>query len=124
MSMAPSCDSFNNDHPTALQCRGAGAVHHTNCCHLRRSNTVAINLVGDSIKNSDHGMLRHSTEQQRGERTYPPLNTLKLVAEDVWIVDGPVIRFGMSSWPKMLFPTRMTIIRVAGGNLFIHSPTP
>jgi hypothetical protein len=28
--MAPSCDSSNNDHPTALQCRGAGAVHHTN----------------------------------------------------------------------------------------------
>jgi Domain of unknown function (DUF4336) len=94
-----------------------------NCCHLRRSNTVAINLVGDSIKNSDRRMLRHSTEQQRGERTYPPLNTLKSVAEDVWIVDGPVIRFGMS-WPKMLFPTRMTIIRVASGNLFIHSPTP
>jgi hypothetical protein len=23
----------------------------------------------------------------------------------------------------MLFPTRMTIIRVASGNLFIHSPT-
>src|SRR4029453_331654 len=29
------------------------------------------NLVGDSIKNSDRRMLRHSTEQQRGERTYP-----------------------------------------------------
>lgn len=26
--------------------------------------------------------------------TYPPLNTLKRVAEDIWIVDGPVIRFG------------------------------
>src|SRR5262249_13120662 len=23
-----SCDSSNYDHPTALQCRGAGAVHH------------------------------------------------------------------------------------------------
>jgi hypothetical protein len=82
------------------------------------------NLVGDSIKNSDRRMLRHSTEQQRGARTYPPLNTLKLVAEDVWIVDGPVVRFGMMPWPKMAFPTRMTIIRVASGNLFIHSPTP
>ncbi|MGJ4962821.1 hypothetical protein [Bradyrhizobium sp. HKCCYLRH3061] len=27
--------------------------------------------------------------------TYPPLNTLKLVAENIWIVDGPVIRFGI-----------------------------
>jgi Domain of unknown function (DUF4336) len=57
------------------------------------------------------------------EQAYPPLNTLKPVAEDVWIVDGPVIRFGMP-WPKMPFPTRMTVIRLAGGNLFLHSPTP
>lgn len=55
--------------------------------------------------------------------TYPPLNTLKPVAESVWIVDGPIIRFGMP-WPKMPFPTRMTVIRLAGGGLFIHSPTP
>lgn len=54
--------------------------------------------------------------------TYPPLNTLKPVAEDVWIVDGPIIRFGMP-WPKMPFPTRMTVIRI-GRDLFIHSPTP
>jgi hypothetical protein len=55
--------------------------------------------------------------------TYPPLNTLKPVTDDVWIVDGPVIRFGMP-WPKMSFPTRMTVIRLPDGNLFIHSPTP
>lgn len=54
--------------------------------------------------------------------TYPPLNTLKAVAEDIWIVDGPVIRFGFP-WPKLPFPTRMTVVRLAGG-LFIHSPTP
>ncbi|GLQ55518.1 DUF4336 domain-containing protein [Devosia nitrariae] len=56
------------------------------------------------------------------QATYPPLNTLKPVAEDVWIVDGPIIRFGMP-WPKMPFPTRMTVIRI-GRDLFIHSPTP
>lgn len=53
--------------------------------------------------------------------TYPPLNTLKLAAENIWIVDGPVIRFGVPGL-KMPFPTRMTVIR-AGGDLFIHSPT-
>ncbi|MBZ9959170.1 MULTISPECIES: DUF4336 domain-containing protein [unclassified Mesorhizobium] len=53
---------------------------------------------------------------------YPPLNTLKLVSKDIWIVDGPVIRFGMP-WPKMRFPTRMTVIRVNDGDLFVHSPT-
>ncbi|MGH8762332.1 MAG: hypothetical protein ACREUR_03770 [Nitrosospira sp.] len=54
--------------------------------------------------------------------TYPPLNTLKPVTRDLSTVDGPIIRFGMP-WPKMPFPTRMTIIRLAGGNLFVHSPT-
>lgn len=54
--------------------------------------------------------------------TYPPINTLKRVCDDVWIVDGPVIRFGMPGL-KMPFPTRMTVIRV-GRDLFIHSPTP
>ena len=57
-----------------------------------------------------------------GTMTYEPLNTLKSVADDVWIVDGPVIRFGMP-WPKIPFPTRMTIIRIGKSDLFVHSPT-
>jgi hypothetical protein len=54
--------------------------------------------------------------------TYAPIDTLKAVTDDVWIVDGPVIRFGFP-WPKMPFPTRMTIVRLLGGGLFVHSPT-
>ncbi|WP_114952298.1 DUF4336 domain-containing protein [Sphingosinicella terrae] len=54
--------------------------------------------------------------------TYDPINRLKPVTENVWIVDGPVIRFGLP-WPKMPFPTRMTLLRLDGG-LFVHSPTP
>ena len=53
--------------------------------------------------------------------TYPPLDTLKPIANDVWIVDGPAIRFGMP-FAKMAFPTRMTVIRL-GDALFVHSPT-
>ncbi len=53
---------------------------------------------------------------------YPPLDVLKPVAEYIWIVDGPIIRFGMP-WPKMEFPTRMTIVRAQDGRLFVHSPT-
>jgi hypothetical protein len=56
------------------------------------------------------------------EPTYQPLNTLKAVADDLWIVDGPAIGLGMR-WLKMPFPTRMTVIRI-GGDLLIHSPTP
>lgn len=54
--------------------------------------------------------------------TYPPLDTLKPVTDGLWIVDGPIIRFG----PPLLrlrFPTRMTLVRLASGDLFVHSPT-
>ena len=54
---------------------------------------------------------------------YSPIDTLKPVADNIWIVDGPAIRFGMP-WPKFSFPTRATIIRLQGGRLFVHSPTP
>jgi uncharacterized protein DUF4336 len=55
--------------------------------------------------------------------TYEPLNTLKAVGPGLWVVDGPLIPFG----PRPLimpFPTRMTVIRLGDGELFIHSPTP
>jgi hypothetical protein len=55
-------------------------------------------------------------------QTYPPLNALKPVTDDVWIVDGPLIEFGPPLL-RMPFPTRMSIIRI-GRQLFIHSPTP
>ena len=58
----------------------------------------------------------------RDHGVYPPLNTPKPVARDVWIVDGPLIRFGFGPF-KAPFPTRMTIVRV-DGDLFVHSPTP
>ena len=54
-----------------------------------------------------------------GERvTYPPLDVLKPVAEGLWIVDsGPLRMLGMK------LPVRMTVIRLAGGDLLLHSPT-
>lgn len=55
--------------------------------------------------------------------TYEPLNTLKAVASDLWVVDGPLIRFGPRPL-SMPFPTRMTVIRLGDDDLFIHSPTP
>lgn len=52
---------------------------------------------------------------------YAPLNTLKPFAENVWIVDGPEIAMhylGMT----LPFPTRMTIVRLRSGELWVHSP--
>ncbi|MDP2816082.1 MAG: DUF4336 domain-containing protein [Rectinemataceae bacterium] len=48
---------------------------------------------------------------------YEPLNRLKLVAPDLWIADGGWIRFY-----GLPFPTRMTVIRLADGGLWVHSP--
>lgn len=57
------------------------------------------------------------------DATYSPLCTLKRVAPDIWVVDGPIIRFG-SLWPRIPFPTRMTMVRMPGDRLLIHAPTP
>lgn len=49
---------------------------------------------------------------------YEPLNTLKRIGEDIWIVDGPHIRFY-----GIRFSTRATVIRLASGEIWVHSPT-
>ena len=52
---------------------------------------------------------------------YEPIGTLKPVDDDIWIVDGPVI--GMKwLWTALPFPTRMTVVRLADGGLWAHSP--
>ena len=48
---------------------------------------------------------------------YDPIDRPKQVAPNVWIVDGPHIKFY-----GVPFPTRMTIIRLDGGGLWVHSP--
>jgi hypothetical protein len=50
---------------------------------------------------------------------YPPVDVLKQVAERVWIVDsGPIRVMGMP------LPVRMTVIQLADGGIWVHSPTP
>ena len=49
--------------------------------------------------------------------TYPPLDVLKSVADDLWIVDS-----GPLAIARVPLPARMTVIRVEGGML-LHSPT-
>lgn len=51
--------------------------------------------------------------------TYPPVDVPKQVAENLWIVDGgPIEQLGMT------LPIRMTVIRLASGELLLHSPIP
>lgn len=42
---------------------------------------------------------------------------LQQITTDIWIVDGETVNF--YGFP---YPTRMTIVRLSGGRLFIHSP--
>ncbi len=52
------------------------------------------------------------------DATYPPLDTLKPVADNIWIVDsGPHHMLGLP------MPVRMTVVRDGSGGLLLHSPT-
>ncbi|MEI6729158.1 MAG: DUF4336 domain-containing protein [bacterium] len=50
---------------------------------------------------------------------YQPIYTLKPFAENVFIVDGQTVDFY-----GLPFTTRMTVVKLTGGDLFIHSPIP
>tara|TARA_R100000501_G_scaffold17256_1_gene31938 strand:+ start:4749 stop:5579 length:831 start_codon:yes stop_codon:yes gene_type:complete len=53
-----------------------------------------------------------------GGVAYPPVDTLKQIADDLWIVDGtPINTLGLK------LPVRMTIVRLPSGDLLLHSPT-
>ena len=52
---------------------------------------------------------------------YEPIDVLKPVAKDIWIVDGPRIGFGVGPF-EFPFTTRMTVIRLRNGDLILHSP--
>lgn len=50
---------------------------------------------------------------------YLPIYTLKPFAENIFIVDGETVNFY-----GLPFTTRMTVVKLASGDLFIHSPIP
>ncbi|HVL71749.1 MAG TPA: DUF4336 domain-containing protein [Beijerinckiaceae bacterium] len=49
--------------------------------------------------------------------TYPPLDTPKPVADGIWIVDG-----GPHRMLGIPLPVRMSVVRLAAGGLWLHSP--
>jgi hypothetical protein len=52
------------------------------------------------------------------DATYPPLDVPKPMADGAWVVDGsPQHVLGLT------FPIRMTVLRLADGGLWLHSPT-
>ena len=55
-------------------------------------------------------------------KLYEPINLLKPIGENIWIVDGSIVQMAMYG-TKVPFPTRMTIVRLSYGELWCHSPT-
>lgn len=55
---------------------------------------------------------------------YEPINTYKPLARDVGIVDGPLVFMAYPglSFFSIPFPTRMTVVDLGGGRLWLHSP--
>lgn len=53
---------------------------------------------------------------------YDPINTLKPVGEDLWAVDGPHVKLAFPGG-SVPVPTRMVVVRLASGGLFLWSPT-
>lgn len=59
-----------------------------------------------------------------GASLYEPINVYKPVAPDIGIVDGPFEYLTVAGVRLPLpFTTRMTIVRLTNGDLFLHSPT-
>lgn len=54
-------------------------------------------------------------------KPYAPLNAVKPIAPDVWIVDGGEIGFSYMGL-RLPFSTRMTVVRLPDGSLWVHSP--
>ena len=52
------------------------------------------------------------------DATYPPLDVPKPLADGAWVVDG-----GPQRVLGLALPTRMTVLRLADGGLWLHSPT-
>ena len=52
---------------------------------------------------------------------YEPLNTLKKVDDNIWVVDAGLIKMSVSVL-KVPFSTRMTIVKLDDSTLWIHSP--
>lgn len=58
-----------------------------------------------------------------GATLYDPINVYKPLAANIGVVDGPFEYFSVAGMRMpMPFTTRMTVVRLANGELFLHSP--
>ena len=56
-----------------------------------------------------------------GYEPYEPQLTISPQAEDIWTVEGPEVQYRLAG-ALIPCPTRMTVVRLASGTLWLHSP--
>lgn len=68
-------------------------------------------------------MARHDGERAAHPdyALYEPQGALAPVADGIWTVEGPVVSYGLGPF-RVPCPTRMTVMRLEGGGLALHSP--
>ena len=54
-------------------------------------------------------------------KLYSPINELKQLDKNIWIVDGTEIQMNFKVF-KIPFTTRMTVVKLSNNKLWIHSP--
>ncbi len=85
---------------------------------LKRTTTVGLGIgLGAAGSAALYRLWLKQTGAADPERVgYPPLGTLKPLAENLWIVDGTMVAGGL------LLPIRMVVVRLASGEVLLHSP--
>jgi hypothetical protein len=53
---------------------------------------------------------------------YQPQLELQEIGPGIWIVEGPILQWGYGIPIKWPFPTRMTVVRLPDGGIWLHSP--
>ncbi|WP_373474716.1 DUF4336 domain-containing protein [Sphingorhabdus sp.] len=56
-----------------------------------------------------------------GYEPYEPQLTISPQAEDIWTVEGPEVQYRLAG-ALIPCPTRMTVVKLANGTLWLHSP--
>jgi hypothetical protein len=78
---------------------------------------------GFYVVSGEYGHLPGSTNtmMRLGYEPYKPQLTLSAQAEDIWTVEGPEVQYRLAG-ALIPCPTRMTVVKLANGKLWLHSP--
>jgi hypothetical protein len=100
----------------ALEAVGAGCLCAAGLLLRRQPPAARLLLLGAGL--AELAVVATSSPRSDSGPGYPPLDTLKPVAPDIWIVDS-----AMSGLLSRVLPVRMTVIRLSTGEVLLHSPT-